>query len=145
MKRPDIVGQLISMGAPIRGLEAHPAILAAARFVGRRIRHLRPTAAARRGRGRRLTDLCECLSDWAHRVPPPSVERVALYTRADGVIPWRNCLEPEPELNHEVGGTHVGMAFNPRAYRVIATALAEAKASRSPTAPTPDAVSDRAA
>src|SRR3989304_220974 len=34
LRRPDIVSQLISLGAPIQSLEAHPAIMAAARVVG---------------------------------------------------------------------------------------------------------------
>jgi hypothetical protein len=43
------------------------------------------------------------------------------------MIDWRNCLEPDPSLNHEVGGTHIGLVFNPRVYRVIAKLLAQTK------------------
>ncbi|MCH7522512.1 MAG: hypothetical protein IH920_01900, partial [Chloroflexi bacterium] len=60
--------------------------------------------------------------------PPPSIRRAALYSRDDGLIDWRNCLEPDPSLNHEVGGTHIGLVFNPRVYRIVAKLLAQTKA-----------------
>src|SRR3972149_39495 len=58
--------------------------------------------------------------DWLSLRPPP-----VGYRRDDGVINGRNCLEPEPSLNHEVGGTHIGLVFNARAYRVVAELLAQ--------------------
>jgi hypothetical protein len=130
--RPDVVSQLISLGAPIRALQAHPAIMAAARFVGERVEHPWPSEAnARRGPGICLSDRCECLADRDEvRCPPPSVHHAALYSRSDGIMDWRNCLEPEPSLNHEVGGTHIGLVFNPRAYRIVAELLAEASDER---------------
>lgn len=124
LRRPDIVSQLISLGAPIQSLEAHPAIMAAARFVGERAEHRRREPSSS---GACLTSACECLTpgDEVH-CPPPSVHHAALYSRDDGVIDWRNCLEPEPSLNHEVGGTHIGLVFNARAYRIVAELLAQA-------------------
>src|SRR3972149_6649108 len=57
-----------------------------------------------------LSSACECFTpgDEVH-CPPPSVHHAALYSRDDGVIDRRDCLEPEPSLNHEVGGTHIGL------------------------------------
>ena len=123
LRRPDIVSQLISLGAPIQSLEAHPAIMAAARFVGERADHRRREPGSP---GACLSD-CECLTPAdLVRCPPPPVHHAAVYSRDDGVIDWRNCLEPEPSLNHEVGGTHIGLVFNARAYRIVAELLAEA-------------------
>lgn len=125
--RPDLVSQLVSLGSPIQALEAHPAIMAAARLVGERIEHLEPGSAARgRGPGVCLSERCECLAGYEASAPPPGVRRAAVYTRSDGVVPWTICLEPEPDLNYDVGGSHLGLAFNPRAYRVVAELLAEA-------------------
>jgi triacylglycerol lipase len=130
VRRPDIVSQLISLGAPIRSLEAHWLVMATARFLSKGVERLRH-GERDDGRGSDVyhSERCERLAD-VRRVPcpPPSVQRAALYTRTDGVIPWRNCLEPEAHLNHEVGGTHVGLVFNPRVYRVVARLLAEASA-----------------
>ena len=126
LQRPEIVTQLISLGAPIQSLEAHPAITATAMLVTGRVRHPRPGSDVR-GAGIPLQD-CECSADHCIPSPPPSVRRAALYTLTDGMIDWRNCLEPDPSLNYEVGGTHIGLVFNPHAYRVIADLLAEATA-----------------
>ncbi len=130
LRRPEIVSQLISLGAPIRAMEAHPAIMTAARFLGKSVGSLWPAeAGARRGPGICYTERCECLADQPQvRCLPSSVHHAALYSRSDGVIPWRNCLEPEPALNYEVGGSHLGLVFNPRVYRIVAGLLAEAGA-----------------
>ena len=128
MRRPEIVSQLISLGVPIRAMEAHPAIMAATRFLGKSVEPYWPAeAGAGRGPGVCYTERCECLAGQP-QVPclPPSVHRASLYSRSDGVIPWRNCLEPEPTLNYEVGGSHIGLVFNPRVYRIVAGLLAEA-------------------
>ena len=123
LRRPDIVSQLISMGSPIQALEAHPAIMAAARFVGERAEHRREKS----GSPGACLNNCECLDpSEVGRCPPPSVHHAAVYSRDDGVIDWRNSMEPEAALNHEVGGTHIGLVFNARAYRAVAELLAQA-------------------
>jgi pimeloyl-ACP methyl ester carboxylesterase len=136
LRRPDIVTQLISLGSPIQAMEAHPAIMAAARFVGKRVERLQPQEpGTRRGSGICLSNHCQCLSESGEvPCPPPSVRRAAVYSRDDGLMPWRNCLEPEPSLNHEVGGTHIGLVFNPHVYRIVANLLAQATAARHPRA-----------
>ena len=132
VQRPEIVCQLISLGAPIKSLEAHPAIMAAARLIRGQVRHLwnagpdLPTGGQAPGfwpSGR-----CECEADHCVVSPPPSIQRAALYSRTDGAIDWRHCLEPDPSLNHDVGGTHIGLVFNPRSYRVIGNLLAQVPA-----------------
>ncbi len=110
LRRPDIITQLISLGAPIKTLQAHPAVMAAAKAVNRRSCS---------------DEACECRADHCVPSPPPSVRRAALYSRDDGVMDWRNCLEPETSLNHEVGGTHIGLVFNARVYRVVGELLAQ--------------------
>ena len=126
LRRPDIVSQLISMGSPIQSLEAHPAVMAAARFVGERVEHRKREP---RSNGACLSSGCECYTPaQAVLCPPATVHHAAVYSHEDGVIDWRNCIEPEPSLNHEVGGTHIGLVFNARAYRVVAELLAQVNA-----------------
>jgi hypothetical protein len=98
--------------------------MAAARFVGERAEHRRREA----GSPGACLSSCECLTPEAIRCPPSSVHHAAVYSRDDGVIDWRNCLEPEASLNHEVGGTHIGLVFNARAYRAVAELLSQAGA-----------------
>ncbi len=113
LARPDIVSHIISLGTPIQSLEAHPALMNAARWVADRVVHPQSD--------------CECASDHCVPTPLPSIRRAALYSRDDGLIDWRNCLEPDPSLNHEVGGTHIGLVFNPHVYRIVAELLAQTK------------------
>jgi hypothetical protein len=56
---------------------------------------------------------------------PDEVDHAAIYTRADGVVDWHHSQEHEAHLNHEVGGTHVGLVYNPRAYKTMGDLLAK--------------------
>ncbi|MBK7330134.1 MAG: hypothetical protein IPI85_13930 [Dehalococcoidia bacterium] len=39
---------------------------------------------------------------------------------------WENCIEDDASLNDEVNCTHLGMAFHPGVYRVLASRLRQA-------------------
>jgi pimeloyl-ACP methyl ester carboxylesterase len=60
---------------------------------------------------------------------PPRVPVTALYSKMDGILDWRCCLQGEaPEcLNIEVSSAHSAMGFHPEAQAVIARALASAR------------------
>ena len=47
----------------------------------------------------------------------------SIYSRGDGVVWWGSCVAPDA-TNVEITGSHVGLAFNRKAYRAIADALA---------------------
>jgi len=49
----------------------------------------------------------------------------SIYTRSDGIVDWRSCLEENGGVNIEVRGTHIGLAFNANVYRNVATLLAD--------------------
>ena len=125
LHRPDIVTQLISLGSPIRSLEAHPILIATATLFQDRVKHSTPGEGTVRGPVIYLDDRCECSTDHCVPAPASSVRRAALYSREDGMIRWQNCLEPDTSHNYEVGGTHIGLVFNPRVYRAIGNLLAE--------------------
>ncbi|MCZ6644181.1 MAG: alpha/beta hydrolase [Gammaproteobacteria bacterium] len=58
---------------------------------------------------------------------PPPVPSTAIYSKSDGVVHWRSCLEFEGEQaeNVEIIGSHSGMALNPLVLNVIADRLAQ--------------------
>jgi pimeloyl-ACP methyl ester carboxylesterase len=58
---------------------------------------------------------------------PRGVGYLSVYSKSDGVVRWRACLDPEAE-HLEIKASHVGMAVHPRAYRAIAAALADFRA-----------------
>lgn len=118
-QRPDLCSQLIYLGSPVQAVRAHPAIAAAGTF-------LRATMGVLAGEPRDcLTDSCACgFSQDIATSLPDSVRHDAIYTATDGVVDWHDARERDPRLNHEVGGTHIGLVYNSRAYAVLADLLA---------------------
>jgi pimeloyl-ACP methyl ester carboxylesterase len=53
---------------------------------------------------------------------PAEVPYVSIYSRRDGIVDWRACLDPGAE-NVEVDASHIGMAAHAGTYEAIATAL----------------------
>ncbi len=58
---------------------------------------------------------------------PLRVPVSALYSRNDGIVSWRSCLEEEGPLreNIHVASSHIGMGYNPAVLLVIANRLAQ--------------------
>lgn len=78
----------------------------------------------------------ERVSRLAQPIPVPST---SIYTRADGVVAWRACLEEEgPEReNIKVITTHIGLGFHAPALWIIADRLAQPPGSWKPFRPSP--------
>ena len=55
----------------------------------------------------------------------PDIPLTSIYSRGDGVVWWEACVVPYARCV-EISGSHVGLAFNRKAYRVVAQALFEA-------------------
>ena len=55
---------------------------------------------------------------------PESIAETAIYTRLDGFVDWRYCITGDPDKDFDVSGTHIGLAFNPVVYGIIADRLA---------------------
>ncbi len=125
-QRPKDVASVITLAAPIRGTVANRAVLHAAEAVRLRI-------LEEHGRGVLpdcYTGRCTCnFLDSLRRKVPDSMLETAIYTRHDGIVDWRYCMTMNPEIDVEVPGTHIGMAFNPAAYTVVAERLAKAQTS----------------
>jgi pimeloyl-ACP methyl ester carboxylesterase len=78
----------------------------------------------------------ERVSQLAQPIPVPST---SIYTRADGVVAWRACLEQEggERENIEVNTTHIGLGFHAPALWVIADRLAQPLGTWKPFEPSP--------
>jgi len=124
--RPRDVASVITLASPIRSAVAHRAVLQAAEAVRLRI-------LQEHGQGvlpECYTGQCTCnFVDSLQRKVPSSMIQTAIYTRHDGIVDWRCCMIKDPEVDFEVPGTHIGMAFNPAAYTIVADRLALAQAS----------------
>lgn len=69
----------------------------------------------------RITELIDRLD----RDEPITVPITAVFTRSDGVVDWRACLDlRSPQVTHvEVGSTHLGLGVDPDVWWAVATAL----------------------
>jgi triacylglycerol lipase len=122
-QRPKDVGSVITLASPIRGAITNRTVLHAAEAVRLRI-------LQEHGRGvlpHCYTGRCTCnFIDSLRREVPDTMLQTAIYTRHDGIVDWRYCMTRNPDFDFEVPGTHVGMAFNPLAYMIVAQRLAKA-------------------
>ena len=116
-RRPEMVAGAISLGAGLDtpfdiSLPTKAAVAAA-----------RAAQAPRRKEGC-FTERCGCPFSRHYAGPfPGDVPLTSIYSRGDGVVWWEACIVPYA-TNVEVTGSHVGLAFNRKAYRAVAEALA---------------------
>jgi pimeloyl-ACP methyl ester carboxylesterase len=119
-RRPDLVSGIVTLGAPtVSQLSAHPFVLAHVMVVGAL------------GTGRvpgmfRMSCLRgACCEEFRRDLVagfPPEVAYTALYSKTDGIVDWRACLDPAAELI-EVRASHIGMGLNAEVYAEVGHAL----------------------
>ncbi|WP_157829645.1 alpha/beta fold hydrolase [Nocardioides alpinus] len=119
-RRPDLVAGIVTMGSPMLAPGAHHASLA--RSVDLLVR------LNRAGMRNLMTEDCvagHCAQesfDQARAALPEGVEFTAIYSRRDGIVDWRACVDPVARAV-EVRSSHVGMAFDPAVIAAVSAAL----------------------
>ena len=68
-------------------------------------------------------DCCEDFRADLEGAFPDEVGFVALYSRSDGIVDWRACLDPAADELVEVRASHCGMSVNAQAFHAVAGAL----------------------
>ncbi len=122
VRSPERVASVISLGSPFRGVCSHPLVIATANRVRDRVKKRKKKEEQHAGC---FTTVCSCDSVSALQIHlPTSVPHTAVYTKTDGIVDWRYCINDDPKTNFEVTGTHVGLVFNHQVYRLIAAHLA---------------------
>jgi pimeloyl-ACP methyl ester carboxylesterase len=116
---PDDVRQVITLASPFRD----PSATTVARWY-------RSVAPRRAGNGHEHRS--------RSRTPPP-VPCTSFYSRSDGVVAWRSCLDDESPLseNIEVISSHCGMGHHPGVLLAIAERLAQPEGAWRPRGQTP--------
>src|SRR5262245_99411 len=112
---PDRISHVVALGAGLsRQFDVSAPALAAV-AVARRVA---PSNGC-------LTEECGCTFTTGYTSPfPEDVSLTSIYSRGDGMVRWESCLVDYAD-NVEVTGSHVGLAWNRKSYRAIATALAQ--------------------
>ena len=119
-RMPEHVEQVITLGSPLREMRAHPIVIELARMLSA-VTPSRHHAHAGHEHGATCT--CE-LADALAQPLDSRVRRAAIFSRRDGVVDWRTCIEGDAAVDIEVDSTHIGLVVNARAYEAIAHALA---------------------
>jgi pimeloyl-ACP methyl ester carboxylesterase len=111
-RRPDLVRQVISLGSPFAGDPR-------ATNVWRTYQTLT---------GHIIKDP-DTQAELAESALPPPVPSTAIFSKLDGVVAWRNCIEPEDAWtdNIEVMGSHCGLGVNPVVLYAVADRLAQSE------------------
>ncbi|MFL5911112.1 MAG: esterase/lipase family protein [Gaiellaceae bacterium] len=116
VRRPDLVQSVVSLGSPhLDPMRVHPALwlqgaslaLLGSLGVPGILRH-----SCRAG---------ECCADFRIDLAAPFPEHVqfySIYSRKDGIVDWRACLDKGAEPI-EIDSTHCGMALHPSTYRFL--------------------------
>ena len=124
-RRPDLVSGIVTLGSPNAGmLNIHPAVLGSIGVVGLlgslRVPHLFTMKCLVKG------GCCAEFRDSLESADfPEDVGYRAIYSRNDGIVSWRACLDPAADELIEVNSSHCGMAVNPRVYGIVGRSLAE--------------------
>jgi pimeloyl-ACP methyl ester carboxylesterase len=131
-RRPEWVSCVISLGA---GLDLPFDISIPTRATVAAFRELHRLTSDRIARNGCFTESCKCrfASDYAADFPA-EVPLTSVYSKGDGVVWWEACVVPYA-TNVEVTGSHIGLAFNRKAYRAVGDALAAADAGLLPATP----------
>ena len=122
VRRPDLVAGIVTLGAPsVSMLRVHPLVLLQVGVLGALGTSRVPGLLSMRC----LRGSC-CASFRADLVGPfpASVGYIAVYSRTDGIVDWRACLDPGADERVEIDASHCGMAVNEGAYSHVARALA---------------------
>lgn len=125
---PDSVTGLVTLGSPVRDpLAVSPSVLRTVR------------SFARLGdlgvRGVFSSDCRDgaCCAEFRSLLEAPldpDLPTLAVYSRSDGIVDWRACLDPDASCV-EIDGSHCGMAVNPGVYRQLEDLLDRTEATTS--------------
>lgn len=109
-RRPDKVRQVISLGSPFTGDPRATNVLRAYEGLT----------------GQRMGDPDTQAQLKESRQKPP-VPSTAIFTKADGIVAWQNCCEPEDAAtdNIQVYGSHCGLGVNASVLYAVADRLAQ--------------------
>jgi len=120
VRNPQLVGALVMLGSPVLDpLDVGPGTLRAVQTIARLgdlgVPRMFSTSC---GDG----PCCEQFRTDLAAPLPESVHAHAVYSKTDGIVSWRACLDPYA-THVEVDSSHCGMSVNRAVYRVLTEVL----------------------
>ena len=120
-RHPDLVCGVVTLGSPqLDPLAVHPLVRLQVEAVAR----LGSLGAPGLFKRSCLEDEC-CALFWEElgQPLPRGVDLISVYSRSDGIVDWRSCLDPHAGKQVEIDASHCGMAVSAPAWRAVADAL----------------------
>jgi triacylglycerol lipase len=131
VREPDSVAGLVMLGTPVcDALAVSAPVLRTVRTVA---------ALGDLGLSRLFStrcaegECCESFWDDLHAPLARHIDSLAVYSRSDGIVNWRACLDPHSRAA-EVRSSHCGMSVHPEVYELL-DQLLDGAADRLPAAP----------
>ena len=123
VRRPDLVSGIVTLGSPLLAPGAHHASLT--RSLDALVRLSRAGVPGLMSLECVAGDCARASFEESRQPLPGDVEFTAVYSRRDGIVDWRACVDPLA-TGVEVRSSHVGMAVDPEVLRVVRRALRSA-------------------
>ena len=121
VRHPELVSGIVTLGSPqLDPLDIHPFVRAQVYAVG-----TLGTVGLRGlfSHGCLSGKCCDPFWEDLQRPLRKDVGYLSVYSKSDGVVNWRSCLDPHADELVEIAASHIGMAISPRAWRTVEHAL----------------------
>jgi triacylglycerol lipase len=116
VRHPELVCGLAMLGSPMRdGLAASPSVLRTVRWIARLGDLGLPgvfSTSCRDGA------CCAAFRVDEQAALAPSIDALGVYSRSDGVVDWRACVDPHAR-SLEIDSSHCGMSVHPGVYHAL--------------------------
>jgi pimeloyl-ACP methyl ester carboxylesterase len=126
VRRPDLVAGIVTLGSPMLAPGAHHPSLT--RSLDALVRLSRAGVPGLMALECVAGDCARTSFEESRQPLPPGVDFTALYSRRDGIVDWRACVDPLA-TPVEVRSSHLGMAVDPVAIRAVTRALGTGRGS----------------
>ena len=131
VRRPDLVAGIVTLGSPMLAPAAHHASLT--RSLEMLIRLGRAGVPGLMSEDCVAGSCARASFDEARSPMSEDVAFTAVYSKRDGIVDWRACVDPLA-VAVEVTASHTGLAFDPRVADVVVAALGRSAARSQPDA-----------
>jgi triacylglycerol lipase len=120
VRRPDLVASIVTLGSPMLAPAAHHMLLT--RSVEMLVRLSKAGVPGLMSADCVSGDCARQGFEESRQPMPTGVGFTAIYSRRDGIVDWRACVDPEARAV-EVVASHSGMALDPRVIDIVLGAL----------------------